>query len=68
MDPGARTATGADYDTVLAAARGADVLLNVSGMLDGEVFEAVPGYARVLDLDPAFNQLWHVVHDIDKAS
>jgi hypothetical protein len=42
-----------------AAAREADVLLNISGMLtDADVLEQVP--VRVfLDLDPVFVQLWH---------
>jgi glycosyltransferase involved in cell wall biosynthesis len=50
---------------VLRAARDADVLVNVSGMLaDERVLEQVP--VRVyLDLDPAFNQLWHAVDGID---
>ena len=40
--------------------RRADVLLNISGMLrDPELLDAVP--RRVfLDLDPAFNQIWHL--------
>lgn len=45
--------------------RGADVLLNVSGMLADEAFlDEIP--LRVyLDLDPAFNQLWHEAEGID---
>jgi hypothetical protein len=47
------------------AARRADLLLNVSGMLtDPDVLEAVPVRAYV-DLDPAFNQLWHAVEGVD---
>jgi len=35
-----------------------DVVLNISGMLAAETIESIP--RRVyLDLDPAFNQLWH---------
>jgi hypothetical protein len=58
---GTRETVGASYDSLL----GADVLLNVSGMLQEEqVLGEVP--ARVyLDLDPAFNQLWHAVEGID---
>jgi hypothetical protein len=43
----------------------ADLLLSVSGMLaDTDVLDAVP--VRVyLDLDPAFNQLWHAVEGVD---
>src|SRR5262249_13048046 len=36
-----------------------DVLINISGMLRDEALESIP--IRVyLDLDPVFNQLWHV--------
>ena len=46
-------------------ARDADLLLNVSGMLaDPDVLDAVPVRAY-LDLDPAFNQLWHAVEGVD---
>lgn len=43
-----------------ARLRRADVLINISGMLrDPQLVEAVP--RRVfLDLDPAFNQIWHL--------
>jgi hypothetical protein len=54
------TAThGATHRALRRAAAGADVLLNVSGMLtDRSLLEPIP--ARVyLDLDPGFNQLWH---------
>ena len=47
------------------AAGGADVLLNVAGMLaDPDVLEAVPVRAY-LDLDPAFTQLWNAVEGVD---
>jgi hypothetical protein len=46
-------------------ARGADILLSVSGMLtDPDVLDAVDVRAY-LDLDPAFNQLWHAVDGVD---
>jgi hypothetical protein len=43
----------------------ADMLINISGMLkDERLFDHIP--VRVfLDLDPAFNQLWHAVERID---
>jgi hypothetical protein len=46
-------------------ARRTDLLVNVSGMLaDGELTGRIP--VRVyLDLDPAFNQLWHATQGID---
>ena len=48
----ARSAGSAAYFT------GFDVVLNISGLLPAESIAAVP--IRVyLDLDPAFNQLWH---------
>lgn len=50
---------------IRAAARRADLLLSVSGMLtDPELLEAVPVRAY-LDLDPVFNQLWHAVEGVD---
>jgi hypothetical protein len=62
---GTRQAIGLPYELVRDAARRADVLLNVSGMLrDAELTAEIP--VRVyLDLDPAFNQLWHSVEGID---
>ncbi|HMB93643.1 MAG TPA: hypothetical protein VKP65_22520 [Rhodothermales bacterium] len=56
---------GMDYAHLHEAARQADLLINVSGMLtDPELLAAVP--VRVyLDLDPAFIQLWHQVQQID---
>jgi hypothetical protein len=48
-----------------AAARHADLLLNVSGMLsDPDVLEHVPVRAY-LDLDPVFAQLWHATEGVD---
>ena len=47
-------------DRLKAFAREADLLLNVSGMLaDPELLEPVPVRAY-LDLDPFFNQHWHL--------
>src|SRR5438552_9453865 len=38
--------------------KGFDIVLNISGMLPIATIESIP--RRVyLDLDPAFNQLWH---------
>ncbi len=58
---GTSDTSGARYE----ALRGADLLLNVSGMLrDERLLGEIP--VRVyLDLDPAFNQLWHAVQGID---
>jgi hypothetical protein len=59
LDSDTRATAGLTYTDICEFARTADVLFNVSGMLtDTAVLGAVP--RRVyLDLDPAFNQLWH---------
>src|SRR5438132_3698344 len=56
---GTRETVGLSYDTLWHAARDADVLLNVSGMLCDEGLTAGIPCRVYLDLDPAFNQLWH---------
>ena len=49
---------GVGYADLLAFAREADLLLNVSGMLrDERLLEPIPARA-FLDLDPGFNQVW----------
>src|SRR2546423_9260478 len=56
---GTRETVGLPYDALLDAARRADVLLNVSGMLaDPDLIADIPVRAY-LDLDPAFVQVWH---------
>jgi hypothetical protein len=57
---GTRETAGLPHDELRRFASRADVLVNVSGMLaDEELIARIP--TRVyLDLDPAFNQLWHV--------
>ncbi len=57
---GTRQTVGLAYEELQRAARSAEVLINISGMLtDEELTGDIP--RRVyLDLDPAFNQLWHV--------
>jgi hypothetical protein len=65
MAAGTRETAGCSYEEVAERARRADVLLNVSGMLtDEELLRAVPVRAY-LDLDPAFNQLWHDAQGVD---
>ena len=52
-------ALGCSYEEVLAFAVGADLLVNLAGTVrDPAVLEAVPRRLLV-DLDPAFTQLWH---------
>ena len=62
---GSRQTVGLAYEDLLASARDADVLLNISGMLDGDLFDAVRGARVFVDLDPAFNQLWHAAEGVD---
>lgn len=60
---GTQQTRGATYEQLRQA--GADLLINISGMLtDTALTDSIP--TRVyLDLDPAFNQLWHAVQGID---
>jgi hypothetical protein len=62
---GTRQTVGLPYQQLCQVARRADVLFNISGMLaDEELMGHIP--LRVyLDLDPAFNQLWHAAQGID---
>jgi hypothetical protein len=55
---GGEGTVGVTYASLLEFAHGADLLLNISGMLDDErLLDAVPVRA-FLDLDPGFNQVW----------
>ena len=56
---GGRATVGASYGELVAWAAEADALLNVSGMLRDEELVCPPPLRVFLDLDPAFNQLWH---------
>ncbi len=56
---------GLSYRDLVETARSADLLINVSGMLtDPRLLEPIPR-RLYLDLDPAFNQLWHAVDAVD---
>ncbi|MBS1868263.1 MAG: hypothetical protein JSS99_01215 [Actinobacteria bacterium] len=56
---GAGGSVGIAYDEVVAFAASADLLVNLAGTVrDPRVLEAVPRRLLV-DLDPAFTQLWH---------
>ena len=63
---GTRETVGLSYRELEHLTRRADLLINISGLLqDPALLGAIP--LRVyLDLDPAFNQLWHVAQDIDR--
>ncbi len=65
VERGSRRTAGVPYTELVRAADGADVLLNVSGMLDDDAIAGAVGRRVYLDLDPAFNQLWHVAEGID---
>jgi hypothetical protein len=59
MVAGTRQTVGLSYEQLRRFARSADLLINISGMLmDEELTAEIPRRAY-LDLDPAFNQLWH---------
>ncbi len=60
-----RATVGLSYVELRRAAADADLLINISGMLrEAELRDRIP--RRVyLDLDPAFNQLWHAVEGVD---
>jgi hypothetical protein len=62
---GAQHTCGLSYRQLEKIARHTDVLINISGMLtDQNLLKSIP--IRVyLDLDPAFNQLWHCVEGVD---
>ncbi|MGH2980377.1 MAG: glycosyltransferase [Solirubrobacterales bacterium] len=59
LEAGTHRTAGLPYEGLRAAARDADLLVNISGVLaDEDLIRSVP--VRVyLDIDPAFNQLWH---------
>ncbi|MCW2964544.1 MAG: hypothetical protein JWO17_1796 [Actinomycetia bacterium] len=63
---GTQETVGVPYRALRSASGSADLLLNLSGILrDESLLEAIPVRVYV-DLDPAFNQLWHEVEGIDR--
>ncbi len=65
IPPHGADTVGMSRKQLRAAARHADMLLNVSGMLtDPDILDHVPVRAY-LDLDPAFTQLWHAAEGVD---
>lgn len=56
---------GLPYAKLREIAGRADILINISGMLKDETLVSHIPTRVFLDLDPAFNQLWHVVEGID---
>jgi hypothetical protein len=57
---------GLGYEALRCVLRRADVLVNISGMLTDEALLEPVGRRLYLDLDPAFNQIWHASHGIDR--
>jgi hypothetical protein len=62
---GTRQTFGLGYEEVRRLTRSAEVLVNISGMLDDEELIRHIPLRIYLDLDPAFNQLWHATQGID---
>jgi hypothetical protein len=56
---------GLSLARVRQVARRADVLIDISGMLSAEGLTSFIPIRVYLDLDPAFNQLWHTAQGID---
>jgi hypothetical protein len=65
LHPATGESRGLERPALERAVAGADVLLNVSGMLADEQLTGAADVRVFLDLDPAFNQLWHTVEHID---
>jgi hypothetical protein len=58
--PDSEKTIGMRYEEIASFADGADLLLNISGLLvDERILERIPARA-FLDLDPGFNQVWHL--------
>lgn len=55
---GGRASVGLDLDDVVERARGAELLVNISGHLEIEVVKAGPRRRAYLDVDPGFTQIW----------
>jgi hypothetical protein len=60
-----RETAGLSYDQLLRIAKRADLLINISGMLADEALTCPIPRRVYLDIDPAFNQLWHAAQGID---
>lgn len=62
---GGTESVGLAHPELVRLASSADVVFNVSGMLRDEELVGAPPLRVYLDLDPAFNQLWHAAEQID---
>jgi hypothetical protein len=56
---GSRETIGLPYARLVELGRDADILINISGILTDETLLSTAPVRIYLDLDPAFNQLWH---------
>jgi hypothetical protein len=62
---GSHQSMGVPYTDVAAFAAQADLLINLAGTVrDPEILEAA-GRRVMVDLDPAFTQLWHTAEGVD---
>jgi hypothetical protein len=55
---GGRTTIGLAFDDVVARAREAELLVNISGHLEIEPIKAGPRRRAYVDVDPGFTQIW----------
>ncbi len=62
---GTQQTVGLSYGQLGQIARRTDILLNISGMLTDAALTGNIARRVYLDLDPAFNQLWHEAQGID---
>jgi hypothetical protein len=58
LERGTRRTVGLSYESLLQATWRADLLLNISGLLDDRELTGHIPIRAYLDLDPAFNQVW----------
>ncbi|MGH2840044.1 MAG: glycosyltransferase [Solirubrobacteraceae bacterium] len=65
LDPATGACTGIDRRGLLDLAAGADLLLNISGLLADEELLAALDVRTFVDLDPAFTQLWCAADGLD---
>ena len=65
IERGTGATAGLPRADLLRAARGADLLLNLSGTLTDEDVLAAVRLRVFVDLDPAFTQLWHAAEGVD---
>jgi hypothetical protein len=62
---GGEETVGASYPELVRWGKESDLLFNVSGMLRDPELVGPPPLRVFLDLDPAFNQLWHAREGIE---